>query len=80
MNPIPARLPFDIEVCGVESIEAIKKEPFEFLFIAGVTPDVKWTNEEILGMFKVTKSVQCPIRDLILLDVLPSIAEMNVNF
>ena len=48
MNPEPVRLPFDIEVCGLEIVETKHKGPMDFAFIAGVSADLKWTNEEVL--------------------------------
>ena len=56
MNPVPIRLPFDIEVCGREIVYTTNKGSFDFGFIAGVSPDLKWTNEEVLGMFNITVS------------------------
>jgi hypothetical protein len=56
MNPVPIRLPFDIEVCGLEKIDTIKKGPFEFAFIAGVSPDLRWTDNEVKAMFNITGS------------------------
>ena len=69
INPVPIRLPFDIEVCGTEVIEPkLKGKPIELGFIAGVSPDIKYTNEELLYMFNITLSEQCPIREVKLMD------------
>jgi hypothetical protein len=57
MNPEPVRLPFDIEVCGLEIVETKHKGPMDFAFIAGVSADLKWTNEELLEMFEIINSV-----------------------
>lgn len=58
MNPVPIRLPFDIEVCGLEKIVAEpQKEPLNYNLTAGVHPDIKWTNKELIEMFKITKSI-----------------------
>ena len=79
MNPDPVRLPFDIEVCGLEIVETKHKGTMDFAFIAGVSADLKWTNEELLEMFEIINSVQCPIKELKLMD--QSLKdEMNVNF
>jgi hypothetical protein len=56
MNPVPIRLPFKIEVCGLEKIDTIKKGPFEFAFIAGVSSDLRWTDNEVKAMFTITGS------------------------
>ena len=79
MNPLPIRLPFDIEVCGTELIEATNKGPYEFGFIAGVTPDLKWSNQEIINMFNITLSEQCPIREVKLVDI-DSDNDINILF
>ena len=79
MNPNPVRLPFDIEVCGLELIETRNKGPFDFGFIAGVSADLTWTNDEIVNLFKITNSKQCPIEELKLMD-LNSEKELNANY
>jgi hypothetical protein len=79
MNPVPIRLPFDIEVCGREIVYTTNKGSFDFGFVAGVSPDLRWTNEEILAMFNITVSEQCPIREVKLVNI-KSDEEMNVNY
>jgi hypothetical protein len=82
MNPVPVRLPFDIEVCGKEIVAtATNGAPLDFAFIAGVSADLKWNNEETLALFNVTGSDRCPIRELKLMDTSRiEEREMNVNF
>jgi hypothetical protein len=77
--PTPTRLPFDIEVCGLEDIKDVAFKPIDHGFVAGVSKDFSYTNKELLDMFKITNSEHCPIRELKLMN-LNSAKEMNVNF
>ena len=56
MNPLPVRLPFDIEVCGFEVVTTKAPGSLDFAFIAGVSADLKWNNEETLAMFNISRS------------------------
>ena len=80
MNPKPVRLPFDIEVCGLEKIASKYIKPFNHGLVAGVTEDIKLTTEELLDIFNVTNTVYCKqIKEFKLLDF-DSTEDMNANF
>lgn len=58
MNPVPIRLPVDVEVCGLETVTPlIQPTPHKYEFVAGVNADLKWTGKELLEMFDVTGSI-----------------------
>jgi hypothetical protein len=83
MNPNPVRLPFDIEVCGLERVSTSAKGSLDFAFIAGVSADLKWNNEETLALFNITNSDKCPIKEMKLIDTATKNAEargINENF
>ena len=69
MNPVPVRLPIDIEVCGVEKLYARNlPAPHKYTLVSGYSPDLKFTGEELLAMFEILGSTQCPIKEFSLMN------------